>query len=75
MCVCVCVCVVHVTLFVQVMSESVTGVSGGVVGSAHYEEVVVCTYSGRLIGLTREPQSQHSISQEVIVKYRECGNT
>jgi Bardet-Biedl syndrome 7 protein len=51
--------------YTHVLSESVTGVNGGVVGSAHYEEVVVCTYSGRLIGLTREPQSQQSISQEV----------
>ena len=49
----------------QVMGESVTSVSGGIVGSAHYEEAVVCTFSGRVVGLTREPQAQHDISQEV----------
>ena len=42
-----------------------TGVAGGMVGSTHHEEVVVCTYSGRVIGLTREPQAQQDISQEV----------
>ena len=38
---------------------------GGTVGSAHYEEVVVCTFSGRVIGLTREPLTQQTLSQEV----------
>lgn len=57
---------------VQVMNESVTGVSGGIVGSTHYEEVVVCTYSGRLIGLTREPQSHYSISHEVRLYACKC---
>ena len=47
------------------MGESVTGVGGGSVGSAHHEEVVVCTFSGRVIGLTREPLTQQTISQEV----------
>ena len=56
--VCLCVCV-------QAVSESVTGVSGGTVGSTHYEEVVLCTYSGRVVGLTRETLTQHTLSQEV----------
>ena len=47
------------------VGESVTGMSGGCVGSAHHEEVVVCTFSGRVIGLTREPLTQQSLSQEV----------
>ena len=47
------------------MGESVTGVGGGSVGSAHHEEVVVCTFSGRVIGLTREPLTQQTLSQEV----------
>ena len=51
---------------VQVVNESVTSVGGGVVSSAQFEEVVVCTYSGRVLGLSREPQSRQSLSQEVI---------
>jgi Bardet-Biedl syndrome 7 protein len=51
--------------FTHVMGESVTGVGGGSVGSAHHEEVVVCTFSGRVIGLTREPLTQQTLSQEV----------
>ena len=46
------------------MSESVTSVGGGVISSTQHKEVVVCTYSGRVLGLSREPQSQQSLSQE-----------
>ena len=35
--------------------------------SSAQEEVVVCTYSGRIIGLTREPLVDQAISQEVTV--------
>ena len=42
-----------------------TSVDGGAVGSADYEEVVLATYSGRVIGLTKEPIQQQPISQEV----------
>ena len=52
----------------QVLSESVTSVAGGAVGSADYEEVVLATYSGRVIGLTKEPIQQQPISQEVQAK-------
>ena len=52
----------------KVMSESVTSVGGGSVGSADYEEVVVATYSGRVMGLTREPIQHQPISQEVQTK-------
>lgn len=45
-----------------------TSVDGGSVGSADYEEVVVATYSGRVMGLTREPVQQQPISQEVLAK-------
>ena len=50
------------------LSESVTSVAGGAVGSADYEEVVLATYSGRVIGLTKEPIQQQPISQEVQAK-------
>ena len=52
----------------QVLNESVTSVDGGAVGSADYEEVVVATYSGRVMGLTREPIQQQPVSQEVQAK-------
>ena len=52
----------------QVMSKSVTSICGGSVGSADYEEVVVATYSGRVMGLTREPIQHQPISQEVQTK-------
>ena len=42
-----------------------TAVDGGCVGSADFEEVVVATYSGRVMGLTREHVAQQPISQEV----------
>ena len=45
-----------------------TSVDGGSVGSADYEEVVVATYSGRVMGLTREPVQRQPISQEVQAK-------
>ena len=41
---------------------------GGGVGSVDYEEVVVATYSGRVMGLTMEPITQQPISQEVQAK-------
>ena len=41
---------------------------GGSVGSADYEEIAVATYSGRVMGLTREPVQRQPISQEVQAK-------
>lgn len=40
--------------------------------SSAQEEVVVCTYSGRIIGLTREPLVDQAISQEVNSSYLAC---
>lgn len=52
----------------QVFSESISSVDGGVVGSSMHEEVVVATYSGRVLGLTHEPSVQQTISQETKAK-------
>ena len=52
----------------QMFNESVTSVAGGMV-SSNYEEVVVATYSGRVLGLTRElGGATQPISQEVQAK-------
>ena len=48
----------------QVFSESISSVVGGVVGSTD-SEVVVATYSGRVMGLVKELIEGQSISQEV----------
>ncbi len=60
-----CPCTPHVP---QVLNESVMSVAGGMVGSSSHGEVVVATYSGRVLGLTREPHLQQPLSQEVQAK-------
>uniref|UniRef100_A0A8W7PJF4 Bardet-Biedl syndrome 7 protein homolog n=1 Tax=Anopheles coluzzii TaxID=1518534 RepID=A0A8W7PJF4_ANOCL len=35
-------------------SESISAVQGGCVGATNYTEIVVCTYSGRIFGLTTQ---------------------
>ena len=40
------------------LSESVTSIQGGCVGTAHYDELVISTYTGWIIGLTTEPQQK-----------------
>ena len=52
----------------QVFSESVSSIAGGVVGSADFEEVTVATYSGRVYGLTRNQAVPSTISSEVQAK-------
>ena len=52
----------------QVFSESVMSVDGGLVGSSNHEEVVIATYSGRVLGLVREMGAQQPISQETQAK-------
>ena len=51
----------------QIFTESITAIGGGTVGSAK-EEVVVATYSGRVLGLTQDPVSSKPISHEVAAK-------
>ena len=46
-------------------NESVSSVCGGVVGSSDYEEVTVATYSGRVLGLTKEQVALQPISEAV----------
>ncbi|XP_048589295.1 Bardet-Biedl syndrome 7 protein homolog [Nematostella vectensis] len=59
--------------FSQTMSESITSIAGGCVSAAGYDELVVGTYAGWVVGLTTEPQhkeagsdmtSQEPISEE-----------
>lgn len=52
----------------QVFNESIASIGGGTVGSSNYQEVTVATYSGRVVGLTREPIVPKPISQEVRAK-------
>ena len=40
------------------LSESITAIHGGCIGTAHYDEVVLSTYTGWVIGLTSEPQQK-----------------
>ena len=42
------------------MSESVTSIHGGCVGTPHYDELVLSTYTGWVIGLTTEPQQKQA---------------
>ncbi|XP_033106003.1 Bardet-Biedl syndrome 7 protein homolog isoform X2 [Anneissia japonica] len=42
--------------FSQTLSESVSSIQGGIVGSGGHDEVVCCTYAGWIQGLTTEPQ-------------------
>ncbi|XP_028401349.1 Bardet-Biedl syndrome 7 protein homolog isoform X1 [Dendronephthya gigantea] len=41
-------------------SESVTSICGGCVGTAGYDEIVMSTYSGWVMGLTTEPQEKEA---------------
>lgn len=43
----------------QTFKESVTSVQGGMVGALGKAEVLTSTYSGWVMGLTKESQSQH----------------
>eukprot|EP00112_Aurelia_sp_Birch-Aquarium-sp1_P018139 Seg429.4 transcript_id=Seg429.4/GoldUCD/mRNA.D3Y31 product="hypothetical protein" protein_id=Seg429.4/GoldUCD/D3Y31 len=39
-------------------SESVTSIHGGCVGAPHYDELIISTYTGWVMGLTTEPQQK-----------------
>ena len=60
--------IIHTLHLIQVFNESISSVDGGMVGSSMHEEVVVATYSGRVLGLTHEPSVQQTISQETKAK-------
>eukprot|EP00112_Aurelia_sp_Birch-Aquarium-sp1_P006695 Seg1733.6 transcript_id=Seg1733.6/GoldUCD/mRNA.D3Y31 product="Bardet-Biedl syndrome 7 protein" protein_id=Seg1733.6/GoldUCD/D3Y31 len=40
------------------LSESVTSIHGGCIGAPHYDELVISTYTGWVMGLTTEPQQK-----------------
>ena len=42
----------------QMFSESVTSIHGGCIGAPHYDELVISTYTGWVMGLTTEPQQK-----------------
>ncbi|XP_065058986.1 Bardet-Biedl syndrome 7 protein homolog [Rhopilema esculentum] len=44
--------------FKHMLSESITSVQGGCIGTAHYDEIVLSTYTGWVLGLTTEPQQK-----------------
>ncbi|XP_031571614.1 Bardet-Biedl syndrome 7 protein-like [Actinia tenebrosa] len=44
----------------QALSESVTSICGGCVNTGGYDEVVVGTYAGWVVGLTTEPQQKEA---------------
>lgn len=44
--------------FKHMLSESITSIHGGCVGTAHYDELVLSTYTGWVIGLTTEPRQK-----------------
>ncbi|XP_023562208.1 Bardet-Biedl syndrome 7 protein isoform X3 [Octodon degus] len=46
--------------FDQMLSESITSIQGGCVGTDNYDEIVVSTYSGWVTGLTTEPIHKES---------------
>ena len=49
------------------LSESVTSIHGGCVGTTHYDELVLSTYTGWVIGLTTEPlQKQVGMTNEAV---------
>ncbi len=52
-------------LFSQTTSESVTSVCGGCVGTAGYDEVIMSTYSGWVMGLTTEPREKEGGPSQV----------
>lgn len=42
------------------LSESITSIHGGCVGTPHYDELVIATYTGWVVGLTTEPQQKQA---------------
>ena len=58
------VCLHECTCSWQTLNESVTSVCGGVVGSSQHDEVIVATYSGCVLGLTKEQLANQTISKE-----------
>nr|XP_039265008.1 Bardet-Biedl syndrome 7 protein homolog isoform X1 [Styela clava] len=40
-------------------NESITAIQGGVIGATGFDEIVLLTYSGWIIGLTTEPPTKH----------------
>jgi len=46
----------------QNFAESITSIAGGYVSSADYEEVVVATYNGCILGLTTQTGVCHTTS-------------
>lgn len=50
------------TCVFQVVGEGVTGVCGGKVNSSSHSELVVSTFSGQVLGLTRDGASRVSVS-------------
>lgn len=41
-------------VLIQACNENVTAIQGGMIGHEGYNEIVVCTYTGRIFGLTTE---------------------
>ena len=52
------VCNLSNVRLLQMFSESVTSIHGGCIGAPHYDELVISTYTGWVMGLTTEPQQK-----------------
>jgi Bardet-Biedl syndrome 7 protein len=57
--------IVLLYLFLQSTSESVTSICGGCVGTAGYDEIIMSTYSGWVMGLTTEPREKEAGPSQV----------
>ena len=40
------------------LSESITSIHGGCIGASNYDELILSTYPGWVMGLTTEPQQK-----------------
>ncbi len=46
-------------IFSENFNESISSVQGGCIGTPGYTEIIVCTYSGKLFGLTTQTISEN----------------
>lgn len=59
----------------QNCNESITAVQCGIVGNLGYQELLVATYTGRILGLTTEPIEKTAGRDSVAGKYASSADT
>nr|XP_022903425.1 Bardet-Biedl syndrome 7 protein homolog isoform X1 [Onthophagus taurus] len=62
-------------LFVNNCNESVTSIQCGFVGSIYHEEVLICTYTGRIFGLTPESNEKNIATDTISGNYSYSSDT